>query len=141
MSLSNLPDKWVRKALGTILDGLVVSGKTFKCFDTNTLNYIGDTYFILSTQTNTEVKNKCRSGWRSTVLIEVFTRYKKNVGSRVLAEDAIQMVLDGTEDLALDVASNLTINSKSVSTPNDITDKRGAEVIHRKFIRYELFIN
>ena len=141
MSISKYPDKWIRKAFSGVLNGIVAGGKTFPCFDTNTLDYTGDTYYILSTQTAVETKNKCKSGWRSTILIEVFTRYKKNVGSRLLVDEAVEAAIEGLDGIALDPTSELVINAVSISTPNDISDKRGSEVIHRKFIRYELLIN
>lgn len=136
-----LPDKWVRKAFFDRIHNLDVGDKTIKCFDTQATAFHGDNYIILGTQTNVETFDKCGNGWRSTILIEVFTRHKKNTGSRVLADDIIQEILTECEDLNLEPASGLRMNTIKRSTPNDITSETRSEIIHRKFLRYELGIN
>lgn len=135
------PDKWVRKAISEALDGLIVNTKTIPVFDTNTLEYDGDHYIIMSTQTNTELKDKCSNKWRSSILLEVFTRHRRNTGSRVLADDIINEALTLLNNLQLDTSSNLEILNARIDAPNDITDKRPGNVIHRKFLRYEFTIN
>ena len=136
-----LPDKWVRKAIYDRVHNLDVGGKIIPCYDSNAENYDGDHYIIMSTQTNAQDPNKCQDGWRSTIVLEVFTRHKRNHGSRVLADDIINEMLVELEDLNLEPASTMRIHNIRYSTPNDITDKRRNEVVHRKFLRYELEIN
>lgn len=136
-----LPDKWVRKAIYDIVHQIEVSDKVIPCFDTNAANYTGDHYVIMSTQTNVEDPNKCGNGWRSTILLEIFTRHRKNTGSRVLAEDIIDEMLVELEEFNLMSESGLRIQDRTISTPNDITQNTQTSVVHRKFLRYELSIN
>lgn len=138
---TKLPDKWVRKAIFDLINNMSVSGKTIPCFDTNTVNYKGNYYVIMSTQTNVENSNKCKHGWRATILLDVFTRHKKNHGSRVLAEDIVDEIMERLIGFNLDPASEMRIHSINISTPNDISQKIDGEIIHRKFLRYELYIN
>ena len=140
-SNTTLPDKWVRKAIHALINNMTVGTQEIPCFDTNTANYNGDAYVILSTQTNLEESKKCKDGWRHTILIEAVTRKKRNDGSRVLSEDIIQSILEKTTDLELDTNSGLSIRNINVSTPNDISVKNDDNVIHRKFLRFEMLIN
>lgn len=139
--ITALPDKWVRKAISDRVHNIDVNGTLIPCYDSKTANYNGNAYIIMSSQTNTQDPNKCQHGWRSTILLEVFTRHKKNHGSRVQADDIIDEMLEELEDLALELASGMRINNKKFSTPSDITSNTNSEVIHRKFLRYELEIN
>ncbi len=139
--ITPLPDKWVRKAISDRVHNLDVGNKVIPCFDSNAANYKGDHYIIMSTQTNVQTLNKCQDGWRSTILLEVFTRHKLNHGSRVLVDDIINEMLIELEDLNLEPASGLRIDNIGFSTPNDITSKAKGEIVHRKFLRYELLIN
>lgn len=136
-----LPDKWVRKAISDRVHNIEVSGKLIPCFDSNAANYNGNNYVIMSTQTNVQQPNKCRDGWRSTIMLEVFTRHEVNHGSRVHADDIVDEMLIELEDLSLESSSGLRISNIRFSTPNDITQKTDSNVIHRKFLRYELLIN
>lgn len=137
---ATLPDKWVRKAIWDAINDMVVDTLTIPCYDMRTTNYSGDAYVILSTQTNEQEFNKCGNGWLSTILLDVFTRYRKNTGSRLLADNIAQAILTALEGLSLDGSSGLTINNVIITLPNDITDESGTEIIHRKLIRYELSI-
>lgn len=136
--LKNFPDKWIRKAIYDRIHNLDAGGLTLPCFDTTTGTYTGDFYTIMSTQTAEGLKDKCGGGWRSTILIEAFTRTKKNTMSRVAADDILQEVLELMEDFNLDPASGLRVQQIEWSSPNDINDKQFGEIIHRKFLRYEM---
>lgn len=135
-----LPDKWVRKAIYDLINNMVVDTKTIPCYDMRATNYDGDAYVILSTQTNNQEFNKCDNGWLSTILLDVFTRYRKNTGSRLLADNIAEAILTNLYGMTLDPASGLTLNNVVITLPNDITDESGKEIIHRKLIRYELSI-
>lgn len=139
------PDKWIRKAIYDRIHNVDVSTndvvRTIPCFDTRTVDYHGNEYVIMSTQTNVQTHSKCGDGWRSTILLEIFTRHEKNSGSRLIADDIIQEILTETEDLSLDTESQLVIQTMSFTTPNDITIETPTEIIQRKFIRFELLIN
>ena len=135
-----LPDKWVRKAIFDRINNMVVDTYTFPCYDMRATEYSGDTYVIMSTQSNTPQFNKCGDGWLGTILLDVFTRYPKNSGSRLLADNAANNIITLLDGMTLDVASGLTVNMITVSMPADITASDGDKIVHRKIIRYELSI-
>lgn len=136
-----LPDKWVRKAIYDAINNMVVDTKTIPCFDMRATAYSGDEYVILSTQTNDQTDTKCGSGWLSTILLDVFTRYRKNSGNRLLADNIADAIITNLDGLQLDAGSGLVINNIRITFPSDITDEVQGEIIHRKLIRYELEIN
>ena len=59
--MTNLPDKYIRKAVYTALNNIVVSGNTIKCYDTRvTATTIPNHYILMSTQTAKPYdKTKC----------------------------------------------------------------------------------
>lgn len=139
-----LPDKWVRKAVSELLDGITVDGNLINCFDTrvsnNNLNY----YILMSTQTNQVSKtNKCEHFYESSILIDVVTKYNGsgNVGSRLLADNIMDKVRELTNNLTLDVISGLVVLRQNQDFPNDITTITENQNVFRKFMRLELTIN
>ena len=137
-----LPDKYIRKAIFDVLDGIIVNGNTINCYDMRVTGVdIPDHYILMTTQTATVDKNnKCEYFWDSTILLDVFTSYQRqgNPGSRVLVDDIMEEVRDLTNDLVLD--GGLTVINQTQSFPNDITSVTSNEVVHRKFLRLELKI-
>lgn len=139
--MAALPDKWVRKAIYEAINNMVVDTKVIPCFDMRATGYSGTEYVILSTQTNTQTDTKCGSGWESSILLDVFTKYRKNSGNRLLADNISDAILTNLNGLQLDVASGMVINNITINFPSDITSEVDGEIIHRKLIRYELEIN
>ena len=142
-----LPDKWIRKAvfdrihrLGVDFDGEEI---TIPCYDTIVPEKGKNHYVLMTTQTNTEVPNKCGNGWLSSILLNVVTRYPNtgNTGSRLLADDIANEILTELNDISLDAASGLVIQTKTIDFPNDISSLTESENIFRKLIRYEFIIN
>ena len=88
-----IPDKYVRKAIFTALNNIVVDGNTIPCFDSrvptdNTKNH----YILMSSQTNDVNKyTKCGSAYESTILLDIITSYYGvgNTGSRLLADNIL----------------------------------------------------
>ena len=140
----SLPDKWVRKAIFSKLNGIVVSGNTIPCKDTRvTGNNIPQHYILMTTQTNSVDKaNKCEFFWESSILLDIITTYDGtgNTGSRVLADDILDEVRNLTNNLVLDAASGLKVIIQTQDFPNDITTIISKENIFRKFMRLELTI-
>lgn len=134
-----LPDKYVRKAIYTAINNIVVNTKTIPCFDVSATNYTGDNYVIMSTQTNNQDFNKCGNGWDHSTLLDIVTRFRRNTGSRLLADDICQAVLTALEGLTLD--GGLQIYETEITFPSDLTSETENEVVHRKFIRYRFTIN
>lgn len=140
----SLPDKWVRKAISSKLNNIVVDGNTIPCKDSRvTGNNIPQHYILMTTQTNQVDKaNKCEFFWESSILLDIITTYQAtgNTGSRVLADDILDEVRDLTNNLVLDVASGLEVFIQTQDFPNDITTITKNENIFRKFMRLELTI-
>ena len=69
----SLPDKWVRKAIFSKLNNIVVDGNTIPCKDTRlTGSNIPQHYILMTTQTNQVDKaNKCEFFWDSSILLDI----------------------------------------------------------------------
>jgi hypothetical protein len=141
----SLPDKWVRKAIHTVINNMVVDGNTIPCYDTRipSKNVQSNFYVIMSTQTNQVLKqNKCENFWDSSILLDIITSYKgvANPGSRLLADNILDQVISLTNGLTLDVASGLEIMFQTENGINDLSTITETENIFRKLIRIELTI-
>jgi len=139
-----LPDKWIRKAISTAINNMVVDTKTIPCYDYRVTGNAVKNYTLITTQSNEVDKSiKCGYRWESSVLIEVFSSYSAsgNTGSRLLADNILNSVRDLTKSLTLDVASGLEVIDLDQSFPNDLVATSNNENIYRKFIRIELLIN
>lgn len=140
----SLPDKWVRKAVWTAINNIVVDSQTIPCYDTRvTDNTIPQHYVLMTTQTNDVSKeNKCEHFWESDILLDVITSYDStgNPGSRLLADNILDEVRSLTDALVLDVSSGLTIIFNTQSFPNDLNTITPNESIYRKFVRLQLKI-
>lgn len=141
------PDKWIRKAISTAINNIVVDGMQIPCYDTRVTrdsnSDIPSHYVLMASQSNEVDKgNKCEDFWESQILLDIYTSYEVpgNTGTRVLADDILEAVKDATNSLVLDVASGLTIINQSDSFPNDLSITTKRENIFRKFLRLELKI-
>ena len=142
--VKTLPDKYIRKAIYTAINNMVVDGYTIPCYDSRVVGQAKDYYVILSTQSSNVAKDtKCGYKWESNILIDIITRYKLsgNTGSRLLADNIADKVRELTDNLVLDVASGLTIITQTESMPNDLVSTSDNVIVYRKFIRIEFLIN
>jgi len=140
----NLPDKWIRKSIYDLINNITVDGKTIPCYDTNVTDQGKDFYILISTQSSGQQKiNKCEDQWLSTVLVDVFTRYRKsgNTGSRLFAENISDEVRRLTNGLVLDSGSGLNIVWQNTNFAPDISSSTKNEKVFRKLIQYEFLIN
>ena len=140
----SLPDKWIRKAIFDSVDDISVDGELIEVFDTRVTgpDYPLE-YILMSTQTNTVDKNnKCEWFWESSILLDINTTYLRqgNTGSRLKVDNITDAVRNALNSLVLDVASGLTIITKTQNFPNDITTITDNKLVFRKFIRLELLI-
>ena len=142
-----LPDKFVRKAIFTLLggaSGITVNTKNVKCYDSRVTGAtIPSQYILMTTQTNqvSEIV-KCGDRWNSSILLDIVTRYSSsgNTGSRLLADDIAEAVRNLLEtDLTLE--GGLNVLHQKLDFPNDITMVTDNQNIFRKLIRIELKIN
>jgi len=142
-----LPDKYVRKAIFTLLGGatgITVNTKTVKCYDSRvTAATIPSQYILMTTQTNrVDESVKCGDRWQSSILLDIVTRYSSsgNTGSRMLADDIAEAVRDLLET-ELTLEGGLNIIKQKLDFPNDLSSMTENQSIFRKFIRIELTIN
>lgn len=141
--VKTLPDKYIRKAVFDAVNNITVDGETIFCYDMRLTGKGKDNYILLSTQINdVDKRTKCGNDWRSSILIEVYVRYKLtgNTGSRLLADNIMEEVKDLTDSLTLDVASDLDIVTQAQSFPSDLVSTTNNQIIVRKFMRIEFLI-
>jgi len=140
-----LPDKYIRKAVFSAVNKLVVDTFTIPAFDSRVSgNIIPQHYILLTTQTSqVNQMTKCGDVWESSILIDVVTTYdgSGNTGSRLLSENIIDAVRSATNNLVLDASSGLVIQKQTQDFPNDIVTITENENIFRKLMRLELTIN
>lgn len=140
-----IPNKWVRKAIFTAIDNMVVRDIQIPCYDTRvTANGGKNHYVLMTTQTNVVNKyTKCEDAYESTILLDIVTSFygAGNTGDRSLADDILDKVRELTNGLTLDVSSGLVIHRQTQDFPSDITTVTPTENIFRKFMRLEMFIN
>ena len=139
-----LPDKYIRKALFTLINNIEVNGETITIHDSKiTGSIIPSHYILMTTQTNsTNERVKCGDRWDSSILLDIVTRYGAtgNTGSRLLADDITEAVRELLEN-KLVLSDDLNIITQKLNFPDDITSETDCENIFRKFIRIELTIN
>jgi len=142
-----LPDKWVRKAVYDAINNIVVDGLVMPCYDQRVTrddnSDIPMHYILLTTQSNIVNKSsKCDWDYESSILIDIITSYDLpgNPGSRLLADNILDAVIQATNALALDAGSGLTIYSQTPTFPNDITTITKKEAIFRKLFMLEFYV-
>ena len=142
--VKNLPDKYIRKAIFSAINNMVVDGYTIPCYDSRVPKQSEDFYVILSTQSNEVDRSvKCGYRWSSSILLDVTVviDINNNSGSRVIADEILNEVRNLTNNLTLDVASGLEIIDINQYFPNDLVSTNINTIVYRKFIRLELLIN
>lgn len=135
-----LPDKHLRKAIFDALNGMTVNGQSIYVYDIRATNYNGNAYVLISTQTNATERDKCGFSWLSSCELQVVTRNPKNAGTRLLADDIADAVINALDGISLSVASGLKILDQSFTFPADLTNESEAEIVVQKIIRYEFRI-
>ena len=132
------PDKYIRKAIYDLLNNIVVSGKTIKCFDARVFgNQDVSDYIILGNQTkNIDKANKCEYRWNGTVMIEIYTR---SSSSRVLLNDIEQAVTDLLSPKI--TVDNYEVIYQDISYVTQLESFTDTENIYRSFMTLELTLN
>ena len=143
--IKQLPDKYIRKAVFSAVNNLVVDSLTIPAFDSRVSgNTIPQHYILMTTQTSQVDKmTKCGDVWQSSILIDVVTTYdgSGNTGSRLLSENIMDAIRNATNNLILDVDSGLVVQKQIQDFPNGIENNTENENIFRKLMRLELTIN
>lgn len=139
-----LPDKYIRKALYTLLNGIVVDTETINIYDSRvTGGTIPSNYILMTTQSNKVNESvKCGDQWESSILLDIVTRYSAtgNTGSRLLADNITEAIRNLLET-KITLEGGLNVVMQDLDFPNDITTITANENVFRKFIRIELLIN
>jgi hypothetical protein len=132
------PDKHIRKAIYDLLNNIVVSGKTIKCYDARVYgNQDVTDYIILANQTkNVDKATKCEYRWQGSVLIEIYTR---SSSSRVLLNDIEEAVTELlTPKISVDNYEVIFQNINYLTQLESFTD---TENIYRSLLTLELTLN
>jgi hypothetical protein len=89
--LKSNPNKWIRKAIHTAVNNMVVNGLTIPCYDTRVKAGENPNYYVLMTsQSKRRLNiNKCEEFWEADILLDIVTIYPAfgATGSRVLVDD------------------------------------------------------
>ncbi len=140
-----LPDKYIRQAIFSAINNIVVDSNTIPCYDYRVTGANKSPHYVLmTTQTNTVSKaNKCEFQWQSTILLDIVTTYSNssNLGSRLLADNICDRVRDLTDTGNLTLSNGFEIVWQEQSFPNDIVTITQNDSIFRKFVRIEFYIN
>jgi hypothetical protein len=132
------PDKYIRKAIYELLNGIVVSGRTIKCYDARVFgNQDVEQYIVLTNQTkNIDKTNKCEYRWQVSILIEIFTR---DSSSRVFLNDIEQAVNDLLSPKI--TVENFNVITQDITYRNQLESFTDTENIFRSFLTLELTLN
>ena len=139
-----LPDKYIRKAVFDAINNIVVDTKTIPCYDMRVTGANKSSYVLIQDQSNeVDESIKCGDRWESQILLEIYTSYllSGNTGSRLLADNIVDKVRELTDNLTLDVASGMTIETQTQSFPSDLNATTENKIVFRKFVRIEFLIN
>ena len=134
------PDKFIRKAVFNLINGIVVNGKIIYSFDSRIAGNSTLTEYVLFTAQTKEVDKatKCGYRWDTSMLIEIFTKTSSagNSGSRVLVNDVEQAILDLlSPKVIVQGFETLTQNITFEAQLETITD---TEIIFRSMLRLNL---
>ncbi len=134
------PDKYIRKAVFDLVNGIVVNGKTINCFDTRvTGNAAANQYVLLTAQTKEIDKStKCGHDWITSLLIEIYTKSSANgnSGSRVLVNDIEQAIYTLLRPKI--TVLNYTNQTQNLTFETQLETVTTTENIFRSFIRLNL---
>lgn len=140
MAVTVNPDKYIRKAVFDLVDGITVNTKTIKCFDSRVTGNANLTEYVLLTAQTKEVdkSTKCEHEWETSLLIEIYTRYSSagNTGSRVLLNDIEQEVMTLLNP-KITVAGFINV-TQNITYENQLEIVTDTENIFRSFLRLNL---
>lgn len=132
------PDRYIRKAIFDLTNGLIVGGKTIKTYDSRAPKS-PDNYILLTAQSkDIDKSTKCGYNWESSILIEIYTKVSSsgNNGSRLLLNEIEENVMNLlTPNLLVDNFANQMQNITFENSLETITD---TEIIMRSFLRLNL---
>lgn len=133
------PDKHIRKSVFDLINGITVSGKLIKAFDSRLSGVNLNEYVLFTAQTKeVEKSTKCEYRWTTSLLIEIYTKTSSagNAGSRLLLNDIEQSIYTLLlSKITVAGFQNLTQNITFETQLETVTD---TENIFRSFLRLNL---
>lgn len=134
------PDKYIRKAVHDLVNGIVVNTKTINSYDSRlTGNANKQEYVLLTSQTKEVDKaTKCGYRWETSLLIEIYTKTSSagNSGSRLLLNDIEQAIY--TLLLPKITVPNFETLIQNITFENQLETVTDTENIFRSFLRLNL---
>lgn len=132
------PDKYIRKFFFNALNGKVVDGNAITIHDFRApLN--SNAYILMTNQSMTpNFDNKCDTvSWNCNITLDVVTVYQNVTGSRLLADNIKEMVMNNTSTISID---NFNVDNFTMTFPDDLNLITNTQSIFRKLINYEFKI-
>lgn len=129
------PDKWIRKYFSQTLAGLTVSGKLIPISDFR-LPANSDAYILMTTIDKSNPQEvKCHKTWNVAINLDVNTVYPGNTGSRVLADDIHEAVLNACNNIQVE---NFTVQHSWFDFAPDLSSITSTQSHFRKIIIFNL---
>jgi hypothetical protein len=129
------PDKHIRKYFATTLNGQIVDGKVITVHDYRS-PFNSDAYILMINQSMTPNRdNKCDIvSWNCFIVLDVVTVFSNISGSRLLADNIKEMVMNETQSISID---NFSVDNVNITYPDDLSLITSTQTIFRKLINYE----
>lgn len=129
------PDKWIRKYFATALNGLVVDNLTIPISDYR-LPTNAPAYILMTTEDKSHDQEvKCHKTWNFSQTLDIVTIFEGNNGSRVLADDIHEAVLNACNNIAVE---HFTVLQKDYDFAPDLSLSTPTQTIFRKIIIFNL---
>lgn len=136
------PNKYIRKAIYTAINNMVVNGISIPCYDTRVKPTENPNFYVLmSTQTKSVDKaNKCEYRWDCDIVLDIVTRYATagNAGSRMLADDIEDKVRELTNNLVVPNFNNL---NQTFVQETQLDNINTTEIVYRNIVRLLITLN
>ncbi|MDV3593901.1 hypothetical protein CMU87_15615 [Elizabethkingia anophelis] len=131
------PDKYIRQYFYNTLNGMSVNGKTISIHDYRIPDN-KDSYILMTTQSKQENNEvKCGLRYDCQITLDVVTIYNNIAGSRLLADDIMEEVMNRTQSILIQNFQTLTVEK---DFPADISTITSTQSIFRKLIIFNLKI-
>lgn len=133
------PDKYIRAYFFTQLNNIVVDTHTVTIHDM-IMPQNSDKYILMTNQSSVErYDSKCDIiSYDCSLTLDIVTIYEGNNGSRLLADNIKERVINETQNINI---SNFETSDIRIGYPSDIITKTNTQTIFRKLINYEFKLN
>lgn len=132
------PNKWIRKAISTALNGMIVNALAIPTYDTRVPIGQNPNYYVLMTSQNKDQskQNKCEDFWTADILLDIVTKYQAsgNTGSRVLVDDIEDEIRNRTKVL---IVENFDVIFQNVDS-SGLDNINNTSIVFRNLYRISL---